>query len=186
MGRVETDPIKRFMANIETDPKTGCWLWQGPTYHGYGRFFADGRKTLAHRWMYEYRNGPIHNGLLLRHLCKIRLCCNPSHLELATHKDVCVDRKPKEAKTHCIRGHPFDDENTYFYLGRMRTCRECVRIRRSGETRSPKNADKTHCPHGHPYSGDNLYIAGNGQRRCRECIRIGNHKQAEKRRIKIQ
>jgi len=37
--------------------------------------------------MYEYFKGPVPDGLELDHLCRVRSCCNPDHLEPVTHKE---------------------------------------------------------------------------------------------------
>ena len=64
-----------------------CWLWIGArTRAGYGIFTANYVNAYAHRWMYERYIGPIPDGLDLDHLCRVRHCCNPGHLEPVTRK----------------------------------------------------------------------------------------------------
>lgn len=64
---------------------TPCWIWQGVlTKDGYGRIRRDGRLFLAHRWVYIQFVGPIQEGLELDHLCTVRDCVNPAHLEPVT------------------------------------------------------------------------------------------------------
>lgn len=83
----------------------------------------------AHRVAYEEIMGPVPEGLELDHLCRTRSCVNPSHLEPVTHRenmnrgDVATRRK-----THCPKGHPYDEENTGIYNG-YRNCRACARLR---------------------------------------------------------
>ena len=87
-----------------------------------------GKHFLAHRMIYELLVGPIPDGLEIDHLCRNRGCVNPGHMEPVTHRenlmrgDTVAAANP--AKTHCIRGHPYDDENTYRY-GSHRYCRAC-------------------------------------------------------------
>lgn len=113
-----------------------CWLWKaGRLPLGYGRFYHPGG-TLAHRFSYELACGPIPDGLSIDHLCRIRHCVNPAHLEPVTamennHRG----ESPSAAnlrKTACANGHPFTDENTYVYCDAMgrrrRSCRECNRL----------------------------------------------------------
>ena len=70
------------------DPQTGCWLWQRSTDQlGYGRFRRPGHHHYAHRMMWELRNGPVPDGLELDHLCRVRRCVNPKHLEPVTHSE---------------------------------------------------------------------------------------------------
>lgn len=80
-----------FLSHVQVD-ENGCWLWTGATSpQGYGRFNAglreDARNVLAHRWSYEHHVGPIPDGLDLDHLCRVRHCVNPEHLEPVTRQE---------------------------------------------------------------------------------------------------
>lgn len=144
----------RFWAKVD---KSGeCWLWTASTSHGYGTFFVeqvDGRNRFmgAHRWAYETLQGAVPEGLVLDHLCRVRACVNPLHLEPVTPK-VNAERGEWGMRTHCPQGHPYDDENT----GRRSTRdgRECVTCRRQAhQDRRERNraallADPTAAPHG--------------------------------------
>lgn len=75
----------------------GCWLWNGSlTYDGYGLFRANNRATGAHRFAYEYFVGPIPAGLHIDHLCRVRNCVNPDHLEPVTPQE--NDRRARANK----------------------------------------------------------------------------------------
>lgn len=64
---------------------TPCWIWQlGTGSEGYGVVKSFGRRMQAHRFYYEERFGPIGEGFQLDHLCRVRLCVNPDHLEPVT------------------------------------------------------------------------------------------------------
>ena len=69
--------------------KTGdCWLWTGGISHkGYGLFRLRGTHVAAHRYSYEKTVGEIPKGLQLDHLCRVRHCVNPSHLEAVTARE---------------------------------------------------------------------------------------------------
>ena len=87
----------------------------------------------AHRFSFEIEHGAIPIGLELDHLCRVRHCVNPNHLEAVTRRtNVLRGNGPKVAglfqrlKTHCPAGHPYDLFNTRFYRG-MRRCKTCHR-----------------------------------------------------------
>jgi hypothetical protein len=98
---------------------------------GYGAFMVGGRNVRVHRWAYETLVGPIPDGLVIDHLCRVRNCVNPDHLEPVTHREN-IRRGEAGAwnrvKTHCPQGHEYTPENTR-YSGTTRNCRECQRIR---------------------------------------------------------
>ena len=77
-------PLERFEAYCVPEPMTGCLLWLKAIEGGYGRFWADGKTHIAHRWYYEKIKGPVSPGLVLDHLCRQRSCVNPEHLEPVT------------------------------------------------------------------------------------------------------
>lgn len=69
-----------------------CWLWTGRLDGGgYGRFSIDGIWNKAHRVSYQLFKGGIPDGLVVRHLCNVRACVNPDHLETGTQKDNVAD-----------------------------------------------------------------------------------------------
>lgn len=71
----------RIEGRYEVDAN-GCWLWTGYIHHrGYAPIIAYGRVTTAHRVSYEQHVGPIPEGRVLDHLCRVRHCVNPDHLE---------------------------------------------------------------------------------------------------------
>jgi hypothetical protein len=125
--RKET-PEVRFWAKVEKR-EDGCWLWtRNCTSGGYGQFTNGGKKHLAHRVAYEWLVGPIPPGLDLDHLCRVRNCVNPGHLEPVTRRENVRRGEAGENRkdmTHCLRGHLFvirDDGS--------RRCRQCQKRRR--------------------------------------------------------
>ncbi len=64
----------------------GCWLWMGCLEsRGYGRVTVDYVHHYVHRYVYTQLRGPIPEGLEIDHLCRVRCCCNPAHLEAVSH-----------------------------------------------------------------------------------------------------
>lgn len=123
----------RFWDKVD---KTGdCWLWTASkTSAGYGNFKAAANNVYAHRLSYEWLMGPIPEGLVIDHLCRVPNCVNPEHLEPVTHKEN-VRRGTAgwniRARTHCAHGHEFSAENTRRYKlksgGWERKCLTCSR-----------------------------------------------------------
>jgi len=107
-----------------------CWLWTASTVRGYGSFGANGVVVRAHRWSYERIVGPVQPGLQLDHLCRIRRCVNPAHLEpvaQATNVRRGNGGKNWRDKTHCPSGHEYTQGNVRYYRN-SRHCRECGRL----------------------------------------------------------
>ncbi len=68
---------------------SGCWDWSGPKSGlGYGRMNRGEKANCnAHRFSYERDNGPIPNGMIVRHTCDNPSCTRPDHLIVGTSKD---------------------------------------------------------------------------------------------------
>ena len=116
-------PLERFHTRYLIDDN-GCWIWRFSVgADGYG-YMSVGGTTKAHRVGYELIVGPIPQGLELDHLCRVRACVNPAHLEPVTHLEN-MRRGAPATKTHCKRGHEFTPTNTRF-RGRWRYCRRCA------------------------------------------------------------
>jgi hypothetical protein len=82
---------RKFRSNVLL-VDTGCWQWTGGTNgNGYGLVTIKAGDTkvrrLVHRISYVRGNGAIADGLVLDHLCRNTLCCNPAHLEPVTNEE---------------------------------------------------------------------------------------------------
>lgn len=87
------DMIDRLLTLSVHDPLTGCWEWLGVRDRdGYGQLsvYVPGvgtRRRFAHRTSYETFIGPIPPGLELDHICSVRACIHPNHIQPVTHAE---------------------------------------------------------------------------------------------------
>lgn len=137
--RTNGPPEVRFLAKVnqagpvpDLRPDLGpCWLWTGrPSSEGYGVFWTGERVVKAARWSYEAEHGPLPPGYEPDHLCRVRACVRPSHLEGVTKAANILRGNGMGArnarKTHCPAGHAYTPENTYSRPSRNeRQCRTC-------------------------------------------------------------
>jgi HNH endonuclease len=182
--------FSRFWAKVEKTET--CWLWHGSTSScGYGCFTI--RSTnypsivlSTHRMMYWMTYGRIPEGLEIDHLCRVRHCLNPLHLEAVTSRVNVLRGESSSAKnaakTHCLRGHAFDNENTYIRHCGHRMCRACARQRKREYSNGPRiYVRQTCCKRGHSLEDAYVYPK-TGSRICRECSKMRQRKYDAKRR----
>lgn len=108
---------QRFWNKVDKSVAAPCWMWTGSLNEdGYG-VYNDKR---AHRIAYQKEKGRIPRYTELDHLCRVRACVNPDHLEPVPHRVNVqrgrlgeVTRQRQLAKTHCPNGHEYTPENTY-------------------------------------------------------------------------
>ncbi len=126
---------ERFWEKV--DKTSDCWLWTASLdAKGYGWFMVDQTMRRAHGVAYRLVIGPVPDGSELDHLCRVRRCVNPVHLEPVRHAE--NNRRADHsthghdamgaihrAKTQCPYGHPYNDLNTYRWRGK-RSCRTCM------------------------------------------------------------
>jgi hypothetical protein len=118
-------PMERLLRY--TDRSGSCWLWTGGVQpNGYGRVRVFGVAMFAHRFAFELLKGPIPDGLQLDHLCRVRHCVNPEHLEPVTAR-VNQRRGKKATAVACVRGHDLTDAPRR--KNGTRRCNECQAIR---------------------------------------------------------
>lgn len=125
------ETTERFWSKV--DKSGDCWVWTACRIHfGYGQFYVSPqrRHVRAHRYAYELLVGPIPDGLVLDHLCSNPPCVNPAHLEPVRQRENVMRSRSHVAtnpgKTHCPKGHPYDEANTYVRPNGKRDCRTCL------------------------------------------------------------
>lgn len=163
----------------------GCWRWNSSKNRdGYSKFWFNKKGVAAYRYAYELFIGPCPEGLEPDHTCRVRDCVNPWHLKWMTRQENCLLSESFAAdnaqKTHCPKGHPYDESNTLKANKNSRRCRACKReqsyerrkrlAEAEGRFLGVANRDKTFCPRGHPYDFENTVYLQSGSRWCRTCL----------------
>lgn len=119
-----------FEARFKVNKKTGCWEWtHSLSRKGYASFrmkTEHRHHQKGHTYAYEWRFGPVPEGMLVHHKCRVRRCVNPDHLEAVPNKDNVLEgvgptaenaRKEKCSKGHALKARPH---------GRNRYCPICT------------------------------------------------------------
>lgn len=124
--RIETridqnGPVPAY--NSELGP---CWIWNGArSGKGYGMMRIGVAILYTHRIMYELFVGPIDEGLQIDHLCRVRECCNPSHLDQVTPgENLRRGYEARGRRSTCSNGHALPP----YEPGRDRICKPCKRL----------------------------------------------------------
>ena len=126
--------IEKIASRVRHDEVSGCMVWTGDkTSNGYGRMVVDGKRKRVHRLMYERVNGEIPDSMVIDHVCRNRLCCNPEHLRVVSNRENILSGEgiaaKNAAKTHCVKGHELSGHNLVIKTrkNRMpeRVCRKC-------------------------------------------------------------
>lgn len=115
MKRRNSDDPDFFEKNIMRLPFSGCWIWMGRiTPEGYAHASYDRRGWAIHRLLYQLFRGPILSETL-DHLCRVRCCVNPWHLEQVTRGENVMRgigiTAQNARKTECVHGHPLSGDN---------------------------------------------------------------------------
>lgn len=154
---------KRFYAKVDKEGPIGtfaphlgpCWLWTafkaGTGYGFIGNAMRKRRPELAHRislvideWERTGVIRPLPEGhdIEVDHLCMVKSCVRPSHLEWVTQQEN-KRRRPNYNLPICGRGHPFTEENTRM-TGNKRRCRQCAADYMRADYARRKAAGETH------------------------------------------
>lgn len=108
-----------------TRDESGCWLWNGTVSDtGYPQFRINGRSLRAHRVAYELFVGAIPDGLTIDHLCRVKRCVNPAHLEPVTAAENTRRATTLSWPRQCPKGHDMERRQGGEQAGRP-FCRQC-------------------------------------------------------------
>lgn len=132
---IHVTPEQRFWRQVDPCRTDGCAVWVGYVLpDGYAQFNFEGKTHKAHHFLV----GLPSSGLEWDHLCRVRHCVWPEHLELVTRSENIRRgvawhhfRDAQLAKTHCPHGHEYSPENTLRHRkangSYSRDCRTCKR-----------------------------------------------------------
>ena len=128
--------MDRLISKIVLD-ENDCWLWTGGTYGpGYGKITVESNRARScHLLTYEHFRGSVPQGQELDHLCRVRRCANPWHLEAVTHRENTLRGVAPHILLHnaarCKRGHSLIEHGEpHGPSGTRRRCRLCRNARR--------------------------------------------------------
>lgn len=150
---------QKFLKRIKID-KNGCWLFtKSVNPKGYATFgYSIGRglyeKIRAHRYSFEIHKGKIPESLVIDHLCRVKNCVNPEHLDAVT-QEVNINRGEMRAKQKEKIGHLLPDL-----------------MRNAQKKRIAMQLEKTHCKNGHLYTPETtrMYVKSNRKNLSRACL----------------
>lgn len=138
-------PIERRLEDRSMPiPFCGCIVWLGYINEkGYGIVKYKGRMRPVHRVSWELANNcTIPDDLETDHLCRVRCCINPNHLEPVTRSInqlrgniSAVHKANALARTTCPNGHPYDQSNTRISVYGWRQCKQCHRVQNRESSR---------------------------------------------------
>lgn len=120
--------VRKFLEDVSVWTN-GCWHWIGDTSRnnlGYGCFYYNNGRILAHRYMWELINDrAIPNGMIVMHICDNSICVNPEHLIIGTQQQNIADMIAKDRANF---DHPQQRLVTDDLIAM------CRKLRRSGHT----------------------------------------------------
>ncbi len=123
MGRKQNSVLTflEIVENISLD-SNGCKIWpMGISSTGYGNYSIGNLTYSAHRLIFTtLKNLPYH-GLVVRHKCDVRSCCNINHLEIGTQSQNLMDASNRKRlrfaeennKTFLTKSQVIEIRNSY-------------------------------------------------------------------------
>lgn len=134
MADITPHRLRAFMRDIEKLPGIdACWMWRGSVQrHGYGVFLGQPAYRVAFEWLV----GEIPTDCEIDHLCRVRACVNPHHLEPVS-RDENRRRVGQSAsdypRDYCRRGHALVGDNVRIWTNGVarRHCYACHQVRES-------------------------------------------------------
>jgi hypothetical protein len=130
LSPAQIEARRRIEERSIPEPNSGCWLWLGCARpDGYGCLGFHGKLYLAHRLSYSVFCTEIPAGLQIDHLCRMRCCVNPGHLEPVTIAENLRRGIGQLPHDFCRRGHPMTIDNIVYDNNQIRRCAICSRAK---------------------------------------------------------
>lgn len=118
------DKYSRILEYVVNENNCHIFARSARDRNGYAVVKIDGKNWYAHKYQYEKHNGPVPEGMEVRHLCKKqRDCINPNHLTVGTHAQNMADIR-QHKKSLCSVGHELNRQNSYRFAGTL-ICKIC-------------------------------------------------------------
>lgn len=129
--------LPRHIRRNISEGSGGCWLWtRSRSRDGYGWASLNNKTQQAHRLTYSLIVGAPAAGLVLDHLCRVRHCVNPDHLEAVTPRENLRRGETPTGVTTCKEGHPLSQ------LRGQRRCLICLEKYENGRLESKRIAER--------------------------------------------
>lgn len=81
----EIAKLQGWFEKFIREDERGCWIWHGARFgSGYAACGFRGTSTVAHRAVWQILIADLPRSLDLDHLCRVRACVNPDHMEPVT------------------------------------------------------------------------------------------------------
>lgn len=133
------------MPDDRVEVRGACLRWGGRVSRGQPQLWdaQAGRMLSARRIAYEAAHGPLSADVVVVSTCGDSLCVRLEHLAAIGRSDLmqrmtAAHVAGQRAKTHCPRGHCYDDNNTRITASGARDCRACARERMAAARRKPR------------------------------------------------
>jgi len=83
---------------------TACWVWTGAKAGPYASIKREGVWIVVHRMVYERIFGRILGDLTVDHVCRVKLCMNPNHMDAVTRRENVQRAAAQDGKRVCPHG----------------------------------------------------------------------------------
>jgi hypothetical protein len=109
MGKHSETLAEKLERMTAPEPNTGCLIFTGTWQsRGYGMVnlgLGSGERLLAHRAAWEQAHGPVPEDMTIDHLCGVKACVNPDHMEIVSRVENTIRAHLGVRWTRCHRGH---------------------------------------------------------------------------------